>query len=386
MRKKITTFTFALLLLIFFVFVMILPKDEKASVKENRPLASMPPFSWDNLLNGSFTKDYEAFLTDNVGYRSYFMDFGGIIDASKGLDFQAEEKLLTLPGGGQLVLSGDRIMEVYREDLSVKADYISALTEIYSKFDGNKYMLLIPTQIEFSDSAYKNYSDSQKYALELIYASLPKVTGINVYDSLKENIDDYIYFRTDHHWTQDGAYFGYREVIKAMGEEPLEKDSFKKNTLKGFLGFLYNQANSTQYKDYADEINYYTFEENPLIYAKIKEADGSITKYQSRVYLLPKKNTPPNYGIFMGSDHPIATVNTKIKNGKTLLVIKDSYANALLPFLTNHFENLVIVDPRSYFGTIDDLKEEYNITDMIVINYCLSTTLPGYAEALHKIK
>ncbi len=386
MRKKITSFTFCLLLLIFFVLVIILPKDEKASEKENRPLATMPEFTIDNLLYGSFTKDYESFLTDNVGYRSYFMDFGGKLESLKGMDFQADEKVLTLPSGGQLVLSSDRIMEVYRENLSVKTSYIDALSEIFSKVDANKYIMLVPTQLEFSDSAYRNYSDSQKYAIELIYASLPDVLGINVYDSLKENTDDYIYFRTDHHWTQDGAYLGYREIMKAIGEEPLELDSFKKNTLKGFLGFLYNQANIPEYKEFKDDINYYTFAENPLIYAKIREEDGRITNYQSRVYLLPKKDASPNYGIFMGSDHPIATVKTKIKNGKTLLVIKDSYANALLPFLTNHFENLVIVDPRSYFGTIDDLTSEYNITDMIVINYCLSTTLQGYADALHKIK
>ncbi len=383
MRKKITSFTFIFLLLVFFVLVMILPKDENASVKENRPLAEMPELSVDNVLFGSFTTDYEAYLTDNVAFRSYFMDLGTKIQGLKGLVLESEESLLTLPAGNQLVLSTDRIMEIYRENIPAKDSYINNLKEIFNKFDCNKYLMLLPTQIEFSSSDYKNYSDSQKKAIGLVYSSLDGVKTVNAYDRLSEHRDEYIYFRTDHHWTQEGAYLGYLSFAEALGDAPL--DNFKRKTLKGFLGYLYNQANSPLYSNYADDLTYFEGEENYFVTAKIKEADGSVTTYQSRVYLLPKEGDKPTYGIFMGGDHPFSEISTNNKNGKTLLVIKDSYANALLPFIVNHFEKVVVIDPRSYYGTLDDLKEEYNITDVAVINYCLSTAMPGYADALSDI-
>lgn len=385
MREKITTLTFTALLALFFVFVMILPKDERASVKENRPLAEMPETSLNNIFFGTFTTDYETFLTDNVGYRSYFVDFGTKFEKLWGIEKEESERVITLASGGKLVLSNGKIMEVFKANPDVRTRYISVLNEYAEKLDANMYIMLAPTQLEFDSSQYKNYADSQKETIDTIYSGLKGFSGINIYDKLKVNKNDYIYFRTDHHWTQRGAYLGYEAISEATGQTPVPLNELNHGSLDGFLGYLYNQANVPEYSKHADKIEYFMGEENYTILAKAFE-NGEFVEYQPKIYTLPDGNNPPTYSLFMGGDHPFAKVETNNKNGKTALVIKDSYANAVLPILTENYETILVIDPRSYYGNLDDLKSEYEIDDCIVINYVFTSTFSDYVDNLEKIK
>ena len=92
MREKVTTITFLVLLAVFFLLVSVLPKDKMASVKENRPLAEMPEISFNNIFFGDFTTDYETYLTDNVAYRSHFVDFGTKFEKLWGIEKEESEK------------------------------------------------------------------------------------------------------------------------------------------------------------------------------------------------------------------------------------------------------------------------------------------------------
>ncbi len=385
MREKITTLTFTALLALFFIFVMILPKDERASVKENRPLAEMPETSLNNIFFGTFTTDYETFLTDNVGYRSYFVDFGTKFEKLWGIEKEESERVITLASGGKLVLSNGKIMEVFKANPDVRTRYISVLNEYAEKLDANMYIMLAPTQLEFDSSQYKNYADSQKETIDIIYSGLKGFNGINIYDKLKANKNDYIYFRTDHHWTQRGAYLGYEAISEATGQTPVPLNELNHGSLDGFLGYLYNQANVPEYSKHADKIEYFMGEENYTILAKAFE-NGEFVEYQPKIYTLPDGNNPPTYSLFMGGDHPFARIETNNKNGKTALVIKDSYANAVLPILTENYETILVIDPRSYYGNLDDLKSEYKIDDCIVINYVFTSTFSDYVDNLERIK
>lgn len=385
MREKITTFTFIALLGVFFLLVSVLPKDPRAEVKENRPLAQMPNGSLENIFLGTFTTDFETYITDNVAYRSYLVDFGTKFEKLWGIEREESEKVVTLASGGQLVLSDGKIMEVFKENPSVLEEYVSVLNEYGEKLEADMYIMLAPTQLEFDSSQYKNYADSQKETIDRIYSSLEGFKCVNVYDSLKENIDDYIYFRTDHHWTQRGAYLGYEALSKATNQTPVSLDSLKKNSAEGFLGYLYNQANVPQYSKYSDTIEYFTGEENYTVNARAFE-NGKFVDYKTNIYAPPSGNNPPTYGIFMGGDHPFAEIETKNRNGRTALVIKDSYANAVLPLLTNNYERILVIDPRSFYGTLDDLKNEYEIDDCIVINYVFTSTFSDYVNNLKRIK
>ena len=185
MRAKITSITFIALLLFFFLFVVVLPKDDRASEKENRPLAEMPKASLENIFFGSFTTDFETYLTDKVGFRSYFVELGTKLDKLKGIEKEESEKVVTLASGGKLVLSNGKIMEVFKANKDAEKEYISALNKLSEKLDCEKYIMLAPTQLEFDESEYRHYADSQKETIENIYGGLKGFKTVNIYDSLK---------------------------------------------------------------------------------------------------------------------------------------------------------------------------------------------------------
>ncbi len=383
MFKKITVGAFALCLAVFFVLVFLMPTDERAEMKENRPMAEMPALTWDSLFSGEFATDFEEFLSDNVGFRATFTDIGSYIAKLRGINLAAKDQLITLSTGARLALEGGRIMEVFTEAPTQREAYVSAINGIADIIpEGTSaYLMLVPTQIEFDTSSYASLADSQKDTIDAVYGALDGIVGVNVYDSLAESADEYIYFRTDHHWTQRGAYYGYAALMEAMGEEAVPLSEMKHGSLDGFLGYLYNQANVSEYAQFADTIEYFMPGENYAVEAKIIEF-GELVEYGARIYYTPEVGGAISYGVFMGSDHPFAKVTTNVANGKTALVIKDSYANALLPFLTSHYETVVIVDPRSYYGTLSDVFAEYEVDDVIIINYAFSTTFPAFIDCI----
>ena len=112
MREKITSTIFIAILIIFFALVMIFPKDEQASVQENRPLAEMPKATLDSIFSGEFGSEYETYLTDNVGFRSNFVNLGTKIENSRGIQKKAEGRIVDLANGSRLVLNDGKIMEV----------------------------------------------------------------------------------------------------------------------------------------------------------------------------------------------------------------------------------------------------------------------------------
>ena len=386
MYKKITIGAFALCLALFFVLAFLMPTDEQASVNENRPLAELPTLTWDSLLSGQFAADFEVYLSDNVGFRSVFTSLGSRIEKLRGIATRAKDQVINLSNGSTLALVDGKIMEVFHESPAVRDSYVAAINGVRGVLpeDTSMYLLLIPTQIEFDTSSYASLADSQKDTIDAVYGALEGVTGVNVYDRLSEHADEYIYFRTDHHWTQRGAYYGYAALMEATGEEALPLSEMKHESVSGFLGYLYNQANVPEYSEFADDIEYFTFGKNYDVWASIME-NGEPVEYGAKVYYTSEYGGVANYGIFMGGDHSFSRVTTDVNNGKTALVIKDSYANALLPFLTAHYETVLVIDPRDYYGTVADVVSEYDVDDVIVVNYALSTTFSSIVDAIVSI-
>ena len=273
MYKKITIGLFVLSLVLFFALTVLMPADANASVKENRPLAEMPKLSLESWFSGSFGEDFEEYLSDNVGFRSVFTTIGAQLEKLRGFVPEAKGQLVTLPGGGQLALDGGRIMEVFKENPAARENYAATLNRIAGILpDGtNMYLALIPTSIEFTDSPYGSLSDSEKNTIDWIYNALAGITPVHVYDRLAENKDSYVYFRTDHHWTQRGAYLGYEALMTAMGETPIPLADMTKDKLSGFLGYLYNQANVPAYEQFADDIEYFMPGKNYTVHARAYE-------------------------------------------------------------------------------------------------------------------
>ena len=172
--------------------------------------------------------------------------------------------------------------------------------------------------------------------------------------------------------------------MEAKGEKafPLEDMTIKK--AGAFLGYLYNQANIDEYAQYADEIEYLEAGENYTVRSAGFD-NGVPFESQNKMYDIPAIGTGTNYNMFMGGDHQFAQIDTNIKNGQIALVIKDSYANTVIPLMTNNYEKIIVIDPRSYQGTVESIVDEYDVDDIIFINYTLTATLPNFIDSVEKI-
>lgn len=386
---KLNVVLFCLLLVAFFIVGIVIPKDDSAAENENRTLAVMPEFTAKALFSGSFSRDFENYLADNVGFRTFFMNASSKLQSLKGIKPESGRMVTTTKdlgtgaqGDNHLLLLPDRVMEVFKKNESAQTAYVKALNTYAENLpeEIRLFSMLIPTQIEFYEE--QSVSDSQKETIDSIYAALDKrIITVPAYESLMSHTNEYIYFRTDHHWTQRGAFYGYEAFNRVAGFEAPQMTDYEIQSKDGFLGYLYNQAKDATLKKHADTIEWFVKGENLRVSAKAMEND-SLTTYSSRLYNLPDHNATPKYGIFMGGDHQFAEIKTENKNGKTLLVMKDSYANTLLPFLVEQYETVLVIDPRNFYSTVTDLTKEYSIDDMLIVNYVFTTTFTDFIDKM----
>lgn len=397
MKNKVnyaTVFAFILLLIAFFYIGVLAPKDEEALKRENRELTPMPTLSKETILSGSFSKDFENYLADNVGFRSYFMDFSSSITALKGVEIESGKVVSTkkdlgvgTAGEGSLWIQGDRIMEVYKADNVTRDAYVEMLNGYAEALPENVriFSMLAPTQIEFNNS--ENLADSQKETIDYVYTNMSdRIESVDVYGALEKHKDEYVFFRTDHHWTQKGAFYAYQTFVKqALGKDTKLSD-YQVQSADGFLGTLYDQINDLSLKKYADTIEWFDFGKNYEIEATAFENEQFVN-YKGVIYNVPQSTEMPKYAkIFMCGDHPFAKITTDNKNGKTLLVIKDSYANALIPLLTQDYETVLVVDPRNYYGKVTELVAEYNVDDCLIESYIFTTTFADIIQLMNQIR
>lgn len=170
-----------------------------------------------------------------------------------------------------------------------------------------------------------------------------------------------LYYRTDHHWTSYGAYITYVAWAKAVGLEPLSADAYDpKVVATDFLGTLASKANlpwllpdtMTMWEPKATSL--YTV-----------QADNKSP--MTGLYDVSALSGRDKYTYFLGGNHALTTINTGVKNGRTLLLIKDSYAHSFVPFLTAHYETIWMIDPRYFKEDIFSWIEAHDVQDTLVL-------------------
>jgi hypothetical protein len=303
-----------------------------------------------------------------MAYRSVMVGFAREMEGWQGL----KPKAGFIEKTDRYLLWSDRIMEVFSREPEVESDYaafVNAVAE--AAHDGVRvFSLLAPTQAEFLDEGYKEMSDSQWDAIVHINALLDKgITSADAYSALQRHIGEYVYFRTDHHWTALGAYYAYESFCSAAGLESFPLDGYNEHRADGFLGYLYNYRPMQSLVDSADTIFYYTLDDPAF------------------ELLISETGDPPQYWVFLDGDHGYYNVETQVKNGRTAVVVKDSYANSFVPFLAPHYERIVIIDPRYIEGEMN-LKDElakYADLDLLVLNYIFTAAFKDTVDILKLI-
>lgn len=369
---KLMIALFTIVLLVVPITTLILPKSDR-SENENRTLAKFPKLvnetklekaeniddiikaiKWDYITereDASFMDDFETYFADHLAGRELWV--------------KASNKMSVLMGKEEIngVYTVDGMMiESFREynekEVQNSINAVNAFAERYS--DIPMYFMLAPTAQEIYKSKIPSYSGiiSERVFIEECAEKLNKVNSIDALSYLSGRAGDYIYYRTDHHWTSLGAYYAYCAAAKQLGYNALGLNAFNVETASSsFRGTLYSKTLDDSISP--DSIEYYFLADGEPNVTMTRINGDKVETFNS-LYVRDYLSQKDKYSSFTGSNVPIVTIETDVDNDKQLLIIKDSYAHALVPFLSKHYSKITMVDMR-YINT--DLNFFINVRD-----------------------
>ena len=239
---------------------------------------------------------------------------------------------------GAVFIYKNRGFELFSGGASMGKAYASVINQYNRlKIPGLKiYNLIIPNGFEFEvREKYKNLAKPAKEAINEVFAAEdPEIIKINPVDELRRHRTEYLYFHTDHHWTSLGAYYAYKSFCASAGLTPVVLDSIPSKVKPNFLGFFYRLTKSAILKNNPDSVRYYLFPDSVNFFIGSK-AIG----YWAPSHMYAEQASGDNsYSVFLQGDLPICKMETQHKNGRRIVLVKESYGNAFAPFLINNYE------------------------------------------------
>lgn len=310
-----------------------------------------------------------------------------------------ETENLEYTSAGSVIIVGDRAMDVPYATDSIVISYADAVGNLQTALGENVRVisLLTPNAAQFYSpkDMHTGVSD-QKAMIELCYSSMmDSIVTVDAFSKLKAHKDEYIYFRTDHHWTQLGAYYAYTAFCESLGWEPVALEEFETGQYTGFLGSMYGWTSQYPQSDVLrnnpDTLTYYLpVVETSAAYYADADLENSTAYPVSVVYQGISEDQSNKYLCFLGGDHPAATVETEV-DGPVCMVLKESYGNAFVPFLTSHYSKIIVIDPREFNRdgkpslNLADLAAQQGVDDLIVINYPFMVSSDSYVSYLNRL-
>ena len=256
----------------------------------------------------------------------------------------------------------DKVAENYAKCINKTANALKGTSDVYD--------LVIPLSsgITFPDNLKeKIQSSDQQEAMKKIQDKMnKKVISVDVYDVLMQHRQEYEYFRTDHHWTTLGAYYAYTEFCKAKGIEPEALDSYETKDFDGFLGSFYNDTSDAKLKANPDVVTVYYPNSESIMH--VTASDGQ--KYDWPViYDVTNYSAGLKYSTFIASDNPYTLIENKDLDDKSsCIVVKESFGNAFIPFLVDHYQKIYVIDYRYWTGSISKLAKDKKVKDVLFLN------------------
>lgn len=367
-KKKILCSTIFICMILWIIIDSCRP-DHLFSAGENRLLQQKPLFSGRKFIEETYQQEYEKYLSDQFLFRNKWVASKTRLDILSG---KKEVNGVYLANDGSLI---ERHLpsEIDQERAQKKLYDLKKYFEMYKNLKGNETretsikVMLVPTaDIIYQEKLplYAGYFDQTAY-LNKAKDILGEAYFIDVETTLSEHSDEYLYYRTDHHWTTLGAFYGYQQYCNVMERDSgisFKRPEYVLQTVSDdFYGSL---ARKTQLFKRPDEIILYRIpgdDEVKVSFDGVWEPGRGIYDFGAVA------SARDQYEIFLGGNHGLIDIETGYENQRTLLVIKDSYANSMIPFLVQDFERIVIIDPRYYRGSIDELINDENFTQILIL-------------------
>lgn len=338
------------------ICLLVSPKKE-FSENENRYLAKFPSFSAEALIDGEYTDSLGDWLADHFPQRDFYVGLKSGVEIASG---RREINHV-------YVAKDDYLIESYTKPENTER-ITDTLVRFCEKIDRTKVdinLMLIPTAVTiYSDKlpAYAPTSNQMTTASAIYDAS--GIPAVNCTDWLYGGASEgQLYYRTDHHWTTLGAYYGYLAYCDAKGLTPVPLESMTAQTVtEEFAGTLYSRVNDYNHKK--DMITIYT---NPADELTVTYVDtGEVT---DSLYNLDYVAEKDKYSLFLNNIHPLIEIENKTADSQDeLMLIKDSYANSMVPFLAHHYKKIYVFDTRYYRDGPSSFVAEHNdITDILLL-------------------
>ena len=356
MGKKamwVQTLVFVFFIALFFILNLLIP-EKGFSERENRVLQTAPEFSLESLFAGKFTSAYEDYITDQFVFRDGWITLKARSELLSGKE----------ENNGVYLCEGDTLIERFEkpnyDDIDFSTNAVNALAE---SSDAPVYFALIPSASEIWREKLPDGAPgySQKDIIDHIYAYTSAMT-VDIYSALQQHSGEDIFYRTDHHWTTLGAYYGYAELMHEMGIAPLPLSAYSPDVVTdSFYGTTYSSSGFSWVPP--DSITVY-----------VEQGDVKITNYpqgtpqDGKLYDESFLNVKDKYSYFYGGNTPLIEVDTGNDGKPSLLIIRDSYMDSFSPFLFPHFSNISILDLRYYKTSLKAYIDE-NHFDNILICY-----------------
>lgn len=336
-------------------------KEREFSENENRYLAKMPGISWESIKKGEFQDGFEEYIKDQIVFRDQWItvetaiqkaclntDIGGAYVGKNGYDFEK--------------ITPDDV-DQKQVDKNVKAinNFFDYACEKVG--EDNLYFVLVPTSgLVNSEKLPKNaiLFDQNAY-MDDIFQQIGSHVSFDVRELFDQHKDTQLYYKTDHHWTTEGAFLAYQYWQERTGKNPTANSASDLTTVtKSFRGSLYSKI--LDYDSAYDEIKVL---KNTLDTEYTVIADGEDI---GGIYQQDKLSEKDKYAYFMGGNYGEAVIhNEEAKDKGNLLLIKDSFANTMIPMLSADYENIYMIDLRYFAGHIPTYMKENNISEIMVL-------------------
>lgn len=342
------------IIIITLTLLFIVLDKKEFSDTENRYLQKFPEFSFESLESGEYIRKLETYLTDHFPFRNEFMFL----------------KTSVLKGIGQTKISDLYLGEdgYLLEEYTVTPESTTIPVDVLNRFNDNlpentnMSLMLVPTSVEIYSEKLPKYATntSQKDVIDYVYKNI-NFDGINVYDYLeKESTTIDLYYKTDHHWNTFGAYLGFVAYMNYLGEKDLERPTFEKITDE-FYGTFYSKLIDNS----LEKESMYKLKDDETEYVVRDVATNTII---DSIYEEKWLNEKDKYSYFLGQNKALLEIQNKsIDNNKKILIVKDSYANSMVPFIAQKYEFTYVIDPRLYRLDVSDYVKENEIDEVLLV-------------------
>ena len=347
-----------LLSLFLVLLVNIIATDREQSDQENRMLDTMPKLSLTGVLNGDFMEQWESYMSDQFAGRNLLRGLKVKLDRLGG---SRMENGVIIGKDGQL------FEDIAVPDSELFTDNINAVKSFAEMYpDIPTTVMLIPdAACILSDSlpAFATVEDQSQMFSMVERGLVDSVSWVDAYSALNKHKTEKLYYKTDHHWTTQAAFYVFQEAAAGLGIEGDVSDDYVSYTVTdSFNGVLASKSGAGL--DEKEQIDIYvpTEGDDDVIVNYVDEAKKRTSLYDSS-----KLETRDKYGVFFGGNTSVMDIKTMSTSRQRLLVVKDSFADCFIPFLTPYYREIVVVDPRYYSGTLEDIMETYRITDALIL-------------------